>query len=69
MERVSTGSTSHLFTMRVWEEEVDSGHFEWRGKIQLTTTGETRYFRSWDALLTILPAMLTEATKDTAPGE
>jgi hypothetical protein len=54
--------------MRVWEEEVDSGQLEWRGKVQLTTTGETRYFRSWDALLTILPAMLAEATKDTSPG-
>ena len=68
MRKVNTGSSSHLFTIRVWEEEVDSGLLEWRGKVQLTTTGETRYFRGWDALLTILPAMLAEATKDTSPG-
>jgi hypothetical protein len=68
MEKVNTHPSSHLFTVRVWEEEVDSGQIEWRGKVQLLTTGETRYFRSWDALLTILPAMLAEANKDTSPG-
>jgi hypothetical protein len=68
MEKVNTRPHSHLFTIRVWEEEVDSGQAEWRGRVQLMTTGETRYFRSWDTLLTFLPAMLAEATKDTSPG-
>jgi hypothetical protein len=67
MEKVNTRSPSHLFTVRVWEEEVGSGQIEWQGRVQLTTTGETRYFRSWGTLLTILPAMLAEATKDISP--
>ena len=37
---------------------------EWRGKVQLTTNGDARYFRQWDALLALLPAMLAEAQVD-----
>jgi hypothetical protein len=68
MEKVNTRSPSHLFTVRVWEEEVDSGQIAWWGRVQLMTTGETHYFRSWGALFSILPAMLAETTKDTSPG-
>jgi hypothetical protein len=68
MEKVNTRSPSYLFTVRVWEQEVDSGQIEWWGRVQLMTTGETRYFRSWGALFTFLPAMLAEATKDTSRG-
>jgi hypothetical protein len=55
---------SHLFTVRVWEESVSEDCTEWRGKVQLTTNGDARYFRQWDALLTLLPAMLAEARAD-----
>src|SRR5690242_4230764 len=41
---------SHLFTVRVWEEEIRPGQTEWRGKVQLLTNGEVRYFREWAAL-------------------
>jgi hypothetical protein len=50
--------------VRVWEESVSEGRTEWRGKVQLTTNGDARYFRQWDALLTLLPAMLAEARAD-----
>ena len=55
---------SHLFTVRVWEEEIGAGHSEWRGKVQLLTSGEVRYFRDWAALVPLLLAMLAESQSD-----
>jgi hypothetical protein len=51
---------SHLFTVRVWKEEVRNGHIEWRGKVQLVNGGDVRYFREWAALVPLLLAMLSE---------
>ena len=52
---------SHLFTVRVWEEEVGNGETEWRGKVQLVTGGDVRYFRGWAALAPLLITMLSES--------
>jgi hypothetical protein len=52
---------SHLFTVRVWQEEIEKGQVEWRGRVQLMTSGEVRYFREWDALVPLLLSMLSEA--------
>lgn len=66
---------SHLFTVRVWEEEIDRGQTEWRGKIQLMSSGDVRYFRHWVALVPLLVSMLSElesqpeATQETSSGE
>lgn len=51
---------SHLFTVRIWEEQIGTGKVELRGKVQLFTTGETRYFREWTRLVPLLLAMLSE---------
>jgi hypothetical protein len=56
---------SHLFTIRVWEEEIRTDQSEWRGKIQLFTNGEVRYFRDWASLVPILLTMLSESEPDT----
>lgn len=56
---------SHLFAVRVWEEEIEVDQTEWRGKVQLFTSGEVRYFRDWTALAQLLIEMLSQ--KD-APG-
>jgi hypothetical protein len=45
---------SHLFTVRVWPEEMGDGSTEWRGKVQYATNGETLYFRDWEAMLGFL---------------
>ena len=45
---------SHLFTVRLWTEELAAGQFEWRGKVTHVLSGETRYFREWPALLAFL---------------
>lgn len=55
---------SHLFTIRVWEEEIGAGQTEWRGKVQLLTSGEVRYFREWAALAPLLLTMLSESLSD-----
>jgi hypothetical protein len=64
MDRPS--QSSHLFTVRVWQEEVRNGQIEWRGKVQLVTSGEVRYFREWAALIPLLLAMLSESQPETA---
>ncbi len=51
---------SHLFTVRVWKEEVGTDRTEWRGKVQLLTSGDVRYFREWADLVPLLLALLSE---------
>ncbi|HLI90052.1 MAG TPA: hypothetical protein VKV37_15285 [Ktedonobacteraceae bacterium] len=52
---------SHLFTVRVWQEELEEGLVEWRGRVQLMTSGDVRYFRDWSALVPLLLTMLSES--------
>ncbi len=54
-------SHSHLFTVRVWEEEIGANQTEWRGKVQLFTSGEVRYFREWATLASLLLTMVAES--------
>jgi hypothetical protein len=61
MEKPRQRPHSHLFTVRVWEEEVEDGQSEWRGKVQLLSSGEVRYFRQWAALAPLLVTMLSES--------
>ncbi len=59
---------SYLFTVRVWEEEIGADQTEWRGKVQLVTNGEVRYFREWAALVPLLLTMLSESEPDRQPS-
>ncbi len=65
MEKPSSRRRSHLFTLRVWEEEIEPDQTEWRGKIQLLSSGEVRYFREWIAVVPLLLTMLAESEQDT----
>jgi len=69
MEKPNERPRSHLFTVRVWEEEIGPDQTEWRGKIQLFTTGDVRYFREWAALGPLLLTMLSESEPDIQQGE
>jgi hypothetical protein len=60
MDTSSQRPRSHLFTVRVWKEEIGTDQSEWRGKVQLVTSGEVRYFRGWAALVPLLLTMLSE---------
>ncbi|HEX6480776.1 MAG TPA: hypothetical protein VF043_18205 [Ktedonobacteraceae bacterium] len=55
---------SHLFTVRVWEEQIGADETEWRGKVQLLTSGEVRYFRDWAALVPLLLTLLAESQSE-----
>jgi len=58
---------SHLFMLRLWDEEVGPGQSEWRAKVKRIANGETRYLRQWDSLLDILLAMIGD-TKSKDDG-
>ena len=60
MEKASHSSRSHLFTVRVWQEEIGTDQTELRGKVQLHTSGDVRYFREWASLVPLLVTMLSE---------
>ncbi len=50
---------SHLFTVRLWQEELGNGQIELRGKVQHVSSGEARYFRDWPTLIAFLLALLS----------
>ena len=58
---------SHLFTVRLWAEDLGDGQIEWRGKLQHVTSGEARYFRDWRVLIALLQTMLPAATSNPKP--
>ncbi len=49
---------SQLFTVRIWQEDLGQGHYEWRGKVRHVTSGEVRYFRDWAMLIAYMQEML-----------
>jgi hypothetical protein len=58
MDKAQPAARTHLFTVRVWLEELGEGQTEWRGEVQHVISGETRYFRDWPALVAVMQAML-----------
>jgi hypothetical protein len=50
-----------LFTLRVWQEDLSEGRTEWRGQLRHVTSGQTRYFRDWQALIPLLLRLLEDA--------
>ncbi len=61
MSDQSQNPRSHLFTLRVWHEELGEGRQEWRGKLHHVASNEVTHFRGWAALLPVLLAMLRRA--------
>jgi hypothetical protein len=55
---------SHLFTVRLWAEELGDGQTEWRGQVQYVLSGETRYFRDWAALVAFVRAVLARLAEE-----
>jgi len=50
--------SSHLFTLRMWREDLGSGQTGWRGRVQHVNSGEARYFRDWQALEAFVEGLL-----------
>ncbi len=57
-EHLSHPSTSVIFTLRLWQEALGQGRCEWRGEVKNVQTGEVRYFRHWDEIAALVPAMM-----------
>ena len=47
-------SSSQLFTLRVWSEDLGDGCVELRGKVQHAVSGEQQYFHDWPTLISFL---------------
>lgn len=69
MDRHYQHRHSHLFTVRMWQEELGEGQSEWRGKVQHVQSGEVFYFRQWTALVATLEKMLAEFEAGSQPGQ
>jgi hypothetical protein len=55
---------NHLFTVHVWQEQINVDQAEWRGKVCLLASGEVRYFRGWPALAPLCMTMLAESQSE-----
>ena len=64
MDKNQPRAYSHLFTVRLWMEELGNGQTEWRGQVQQVLTGEKRYFRDWSTLIEFLKMRLQELEGD-----
>jgi hypothetical protein len=54
--------TSHLFTVRVWPEELEPGRVEWRSQVEHVMSGQARYFRRWSDLVEFMTKQLLDLT-------
>lgn len=54
--------TYHLFTIRIWQEEVEDGIQQFRGRLQYGLRGEARTFHSWTALVEQMEELLNPST-------
>ena len=61
LNRTSPSLTSHVFTLRVWREELGDGRAEWRAKVQHALSGEARYFREWAELIAFVQQQVGDA--------
>lgn len=52
--------SAHLFTLRIWLEELGDGQSEWRTQVQHVSSGEVQYFRDWQRLVAWLAQMLSQ---------
>ena len=68
MDKQCQQARSHLFTVRLWVEELGEGEREWRGKVQHVPSREACYFREWSKLLTFLVEVLPTLASDADSG-
>lgn len=60
---------AHLFTVRLWVEELGDGQTEVRMQVRHTVSGETRYFRDGGLLLTYLLTKVQEIEQESGTGQ
>lgn len=52
---------SHLFTVRLWAEDLGVDQVQWHGQVTHVLSGEARFFREWQALLDFLARVREDA--------
>lgn len=74
MEQEQQHPRPHLFTLRLWQEDLGNGEAEWRGRVQNVASGDTVFFRDWSSLVSTLQRLVTttagvcEDTPDEIPS-
>ena len=63
MQREQQRSNSHLFTVRLWREQLGDNASEIRCQVRHVASGETRHFRDWPPLTEYLTDKLSEVEK------
>lgn len=66
MDKNQRFHTSHLFTVRLWREELVDDSSEVRCQVRYVMSGETRYFRDWSQLVAYLQDKFQELEKRKA---
>jgi hypothetical protein len=59
---------SHLFTVRLWVEELGHGQGEVRMQVKHILSGETRFFREWSLLVAYMTVKLQEVEHESGSG-
>ncbi len=57
---------THVFTVRVWQEDLGDNQREWRGRVQHVSSQDAVYFRDWAALAEFVRATVEGTTGDAA---
>lgn len=64
-------STSSLFLVRMWEEDIDNRQVEWRGRLLHVVSGKAWSFGDWPelvCLLTSTPMPWLDEVDERRPG-
>jgi hypothetical protein len=59
-EQRSGYSSSYLFTVRLWSEDMGSADTEIRGEVRHVLGGRVHYFQGWTMLVTYLAEWVQE---------
>jgi hypothetical protein len=62
------GTSSELFIVRIWTEDLGKGQSEWRGQVLHALSNKSTYFRQWSTLINFLQEVLTELKRDNSPN-
>ena len=57
--------SSHLFTVRIWQEDVGEGKHEWRGIVKYVISKEERSFRDCESVGMLMLSLLPQSTANT----
>jgi hypothetical protein len=60
---------THLFTVRLWNEQLSREHSEWRGQVRHVMSEESCFFRDWETLVHFLTRVRDETSAESEIDE